>query len=219
MWPGPRPISIPSGILIHAAVWPQRTWAENWKAVPLWERGAGSTFNTMWPGPRPSRMRSFILIRSTIWQQYPNVTDRTDRTDNGLIAQGEPFYKRSPKNSVLKIMKKTKLESGGKTAFRTVCRPQHGMVLRFMGPDLYQCCIFRGAITGSNKSHLLVYVNTRVFNFHLQSRCFSGTVLFGRLFVKRFALCYWTIVCLSCLSVMSCLQRWCIVAKRLDGSR
>jgi len=25
MWPGPRPTSVPSGILIHAAVWPQYT--------------------------------------------------------------------------------------------------------------------------------------------------------------------------------------------------
>ena len=39
----------------------------------------------------------------------------------------------------------------------------------------------------------------------------------GRTFVKRFALCYQTIVC--CLSVLSCLLRFCIVAKRLDGSR
>jgi len=29
MWPGPRPTSVPSGILIHQAVWPQETWAEN----------------------------------------------------------------------------------------------------------------------------------------------------------------------------------------------
>jgi len=50
----------------------------------------------------------FILIRPTVWPQYTNVTDRHDRTqrdrqdmrtDNGLIAQGEPFYKRSPKNA------------------------------------------------------------------------------------------------------------------------
>jgi len=32
---GPRPTSIPSGILVHPAVWPQRTLAENWGAVPL----------------------------------------------------------------------------------------------------------------------------------------------------------------------------------------
>jgi len=30
MWPGPRPTSTPSGIVIHPAVWPQLTWAENW---------------------------------------------------------------------------------------------------------------------------------------------------------------------------------------------
>jgi len=39
--------------------------------------------------------------------------------------------------------------------------------------------------------------------------------IFGRPFVKRFALCYQTI----CLSVLSCLWHWCTVAKRLDGSR
>jgi len=33
--PGPRPTSIPSGILVHPAVWPQRIWAENWGAVPF----------------------------------------------------------------------------------------------------------------------------------------------------------------------------------------
>ena len=35
MWPGPRPTSIPSDILIHPAVWPQQTWAENWGIVGL----------------------------------------------------------------------------------------------------------------------------------------------------------------------------------------
>jgi len=34
--PGPRPSSIPSGILIHTVIWPQQIWAENWGvAVPL----------------------------------------------------------------------------------------------------------------------------------------------------------------------------------------
>jgi len=50
---------------------------------------------TMWPGPRPTCMPSVILIQPTVWPQYTNVTDRTDtqtdRTDNGLIAWGEPF--------------------------------------------------------------------------------------------------------------------------------
>jgi len=61
--------------------------------------GAGSPSNTMWPGPMPTCMPSFILIHQTVWPQYTNVTDRQDRTgqtDNGPIAYGEPFYKRSP---------------------------------------------------------------------------------------------------------------------------
>jgi len=45
MWPGPRPTSVPSGILIQPAVWPQHTWAENWAAVSLWGGGAGSPYN------------------------------------------------------------------------------------------------------------------------------------------------------------------------------
>jgi len=35
MLPGPRHTFVPSRILIHPAVWPQKTWAENW-GVPLW---------------------------------------------------------------------------------------------------------------------------------------------------------------------------------------
>jgi len=30
LWPGTRPTSVPSGILIHPAVWSQQTWDENW---------------------------------------------------------------------------------------------------------------------------------------------------------------------------------------------
>ena len=69
-------------------------------SVPFWGEGAETTSNTMWRGPRPTCMPSFILIRQTVWPQCNNVTDRqTDRqTDNGLIAYGKPFYKRSPKN-------------------------------------------------------------------------------------------------------------------------
>jgi len=50
-------------------------------------------------------------------------------------------------------------------------------------------------------------------NSHTQPLHFS--FVFGRPFVKRFALYCRTVV----LSVLSCLWRWCTVAKRLDGSR
>jgi len=36
LWPGARPTSLLSGILIHLAVSPQQTWAENWCVCPFW---------------------------------------------------------------------------------------------------------------------------------------------------------------------------------------
>ena len=43
MRPGPRPTFVPSGILIHPDVWPQQTWAENWRGLcPFRGGGAGS---------------------------------------------------------------------------------------------------------------------------------------------------------------------------------
>ena len=41
--PGPRPSSIPSDMLIRAAIWPQQTWAENWGegCAPLGEEELG----------------------------------------------------------------------------------------------------------------------------------------------------------------------------------
>jgi len=79
MSPGPRPISLPSGTLIHPAVWPQQTWAENRGLCPFGGGGAGYPSNTMWPGPRPTSVPSFVLTGPTVSPQYTNVTDRQDR--------------------------------------------------------------------------------------------------------------------------------------------
>ena len=65
---------------------------------PFGEGAAASPSNTMWPGPRPTFLSSFILISLAFWPQS-TPTSQTDGTDNGPIAKGEPFYKRSPKNS------------------------------------------------------------------------------------------------------------------------
>jgi len=104
-------------------------------------------------------MPSFILIRPTVWPQYTNVTDRqrgqtgqTDRTDNGPIAYGEPFYKRSPKNG----------HCSSTTAF---------------AQDHCPLCMTARAI-----------------------KTYEPTCI-GRPFVKRFALCYQTVVCLSVCNV------------------
>ena len=75
---GVRPTSIPSDILIRAAIWQQQIWAEIGRLCPFEGEGAGSPSNTSWPGPRSTCTPSFILIHPTVWPQYTNVTDRTD---------------------------------------------------------------------------------------------------------------------------------------------
>jgi len=68
MLPGLRPAFIPSGILIHPAVWPQETWAENWGRAPFYWRD-GSPSNAVSLGPRPTSLPSGILIYAAIWPQ------------------------------------------------------------------------------------------------------------------------------------------------------
>ena len=66
MWPGLRSTSVPSGIFIHPAVWPQYTWAENWGRAPL--GGVGSPSNTTaWAKAYLPTMCH--LEPSTIWPQ------------------------------------------------------------------------------------------------------------------------------------------------------
>jgi len=79
------PTSLPSGILIHPAIWPQQIWAANW--VPIQHNVA--------------RAKAYLCAKfhldlsnrfATIHQRH-----RQDRQiDNGPIAWGEPFYKRFP---------------------------------------------------------------------------------------------------------------------------
>jgi len=76
---GSRSTFLPSGILIHSAIWLQQLWAENWGLCPFGRRGARSSSNTMWPWPRHTCVPSFILIHPTIWPRYTNVTYRQDR--------------------------------------------------------------------------------------------------------------------------------------------
>jgi len=79
--PGPRPTSIPSGILIHRAVWPQRTWAENWGGcAPLGDGELTQCAKTYLHA-------KFHLDPSN---RLANVTDRIDRTQSNSITNGRP---------------------------------------------------------------------------------------------------------------------------------
>jgi len=78
---GLPPYAIPSGILIHPAVWPQQTWTENWgAAVPLWgELGSqNSPSNTMWWG------QGLPLCQVSSWSIQPfghnRPTSQTEQT-------------------------------------------------------------------------------------------------------------------------------------------
>jgi len=91
MSPGPRSTSVPSGILIHPAVWPQQIREKNWGCAALGERELGLHLTQCGRGHAkfhfypPNRL-------ATIHQchRQDRQTDRTDRqtgqTDNGLIA-------------------------------------------------------------------------------------------------------------------------------------
>jgi len=68
--PGLRGNYIPSGILMHLAVWPQYKWAEIGNgASPPFCGGAGSPSNTNSPGLRPTTMPSAVLIHPAVWPQ------------------------------------------------------------------------------------------------------------------------------------------------------
>jgi len=61
--PGPRSTSVPSGILMHPAVWPPKIG----DCAPFW--GAESPSNTMSAWPRPTSVPSDILIHPAVWPQ------------------------------------------------------------------------------------------------------------------------------------------------------
>jgi len=82
MSPGPRPTTVPNGIFIHLAVWPQQTWAENWGCAPL--GGAGYPCNTMSPGPTSTSLSSGIVIHPAVWPQQT-------RAENGGWGWCAPF--------------------------------------------------------------------------------------------------------------------------------
>ena len=106
--PGPRPSSIPSGILIHPAFWPQQTWAENWGLCPFFGWGESWVpIKHSVAGAEVYLLAKFHLDPSsrlaTIHQRHIQ-TGQDRQTDDGLTAMGEPFYKRSPKKLLVIVI-------------------------------------------------------------------------------------------------------------------
>jgi len=96
---GPRPTSILSGTLIHAAIWPQQIWAENWGVVPLAKGDLGPYLTQCGQGRGlPAKFHLDPSNRlATVHQRHRQDRTGEDRHDNGPITEGEQFYKRSPK--------------------------------------------------------------------------------------------------------------------------
>ena len=69
MWPGLRSASIPSGIFIHPAVWPQYMGWKVGSAVPPFLGGELGSHQTVSPGSRPTSVPSGILIHPAVWSQ------------------------------------------------------------------------------------------------------------------------------------------------------
>jgi len=68
--PGPRSTSIPSGILIHAAIWPHQIWAENWGAVTAVPHSAPTLQTDRQTGQWSDSIWRTVLQTVTQKQQY-----------------------------------------------------------------------------------------------------------------------------------------------------
>jgi len=83
MSPGPRPTSVPSGILIHSAIWPQQTWGKIGVCAPFGEGKLGphlTQYGLGW-GLHPRQVPSWSI--QLFGQNTP--TSQTDR-QKGPIA-------------------------------------------------------------------------------------------------------------------------------------
>jgi len=69
MWPGPRPTTIPSAILVHPVLGHNGHWPKIGGLCPFREGEAGSPSNTKSPGLRPTSIPNGILMHPAVWRQ------------------------------------------------------------------------------------------------------------------------------------------------------
>jgi len=92
--------------LIHTAVWPQRTWAENWELCPHFVEGELGPNLTHVAAAEAYIHAKFHLNPSnhltTIHQSYGQTDRQTDRQDNGPLAYtAKRFTNGRPKSTQL----------------------------------------------------------------------------------------------------------------------
>jgi len=96
-----RPTFTPSGILIHPAVWPQRTWARKLGAVPLLgELGPHLTQCGRGRGLPPCQVSSSSV--QPYGHNTPTLQTAQDRTDRTTVANrftiGRPIFRKRRRN-------------------------------------------------------------------------------------------------------------------------
>jgi len=81
MWPGPRPVSIPSDILIHPTVWPQYTDVADGHdrqtmviALLQWQEFATRLMAVFFDMPprRQCRWRILVRVKARVVNRYPD---------------------------------------------------------------------------------------------------------------------------------------------------
>jgi len=94
MWTWPRPTSLPNGTLVHPAVLPQQTWAENWGLCLLGELGLYLTQCGL------GRGRGLPPYEVALWSTQPfgynTPTSQTRQADNGSIATSDSNHCTTP---------------------------------------------------------------------------------------------------------------------------
>ena len=91
--PGPRPTSVPSGILINPAIWPQQTRAENWGLL------SPPPFGAMGPHLTQCRLGRGLPYQVASWSNQLFGHNRHGPKIGGCatLGRGEPW---SPSNAI-----------------------------------------------------------------------------------------------------------------------
>jgi len=103
MWPGPRPTSIPSGILVHPAIWPQQIWIHP-TVCPQYTNVTDIRQDRQWTDSigravfeRPFVKWFALCYQTVVCPVYLSVCDICALWPNGWPDQDETWHARTPR--------------------------------------------------------------------------------------------------------------------------